>query len=111
MDLIRLGVSELRVTPVFLGTMTFGDDWGWGADDTVSRQLFDAYVEAGGNLFDTADLYTGGRSEEMLGRFIAEAGLRDAAVIATKFSFNAAPAIPTPAATAARTFCARWRGR
>ena len=94
MDYYTLGRSGLKVSRLALGTMTFGDDWGWGADDTVSRQLFDAYVEAGGNLFDTADLYTGGRSEEMLGRFIAEAGLRDAAVIATKFSFNAAPGNP-----------------
>ena len=54
MDYYTLGRSGLKVSRLALGTMTFGDDWGWGADDTVSRQLFDAYVEAGGNLFDTA---------------------------------------------------------
>ncbi|MEM9555045.1 MAG: aldo/keto reductase [Acidobacteriota bacterium] len=94
MDYVTLGNTGLRVSRLALGTMTFGDDWGWGADDSVSRQIFDAYVDAGGNLFDTADLYTNGRSEEMLGRFVRDAGLRDRAVIATKFSYNAAPGDP-----------------
>ncbi len=94
MDYYTLGRSGLRVSRLALGTMTFGDDWGWGADDSVSRQLFDAYVDAGGNLFDTADLYTNGRSEEMLGRFIRDRGLRDRSVIATKFSYNAEPGNP-----------------
>ncbi|MEM9695440.1 MAG: aldo/keto reductase [Myxococcota bacterium] len=89
-----LGRTGLRVSPLALGTMTFGDDWGWGADTDVSQSIFDAYVEAGGNFFDTADLYTNGRSEEMLGGFIADRGLRDQAVIATKFSYNAAPGNP-----------------
>jgi len=94
MDYYTLGRSGLKVGRLALGTMTFGDDWGWGADEAASRALFDAYVEAGGNFFDTADLYTNGRSEEMLGRFVAERGLRDRAVIATKFSYNADPGNP-----------------
>lgn len=53
-----------------------------------ARALVDAYVEAGGNFFDTADAYTGGTSETWLGEFIAERGLRDKAVISTKFSMN-----------------------
>ena len=89
MDYYTLGNSGLRVSRLALGTMTFGDDWGWGADASTSRALFDAYVDAGGNFFDTADLYTNGRSEEMLGTFIRERQLRDRAVIATKFSYNA----------------------
>lgn len=94
MEYYTLGRTGLKVSRLALGTMTFGDDWGWGADDAASRQIFDAYVEAGGNFFDTADLYTNGRSEEMLGRYVADAGLRDRAVIATKFSYNAEPGNP-----------------
>ncbi|MDJ0644184.1 MAG: aldo/keto reductase, partial [Erythrobacter sp.] len=52
------------------------------------------YAEAGGNFFDTADLYTNGNSERMLGRYIKDAGIRDKAVIATKFSYNAEPGNP-----------------
>jgi aryl-alcohol dehydrogenase-like predicted oxidoreductase len=89
-----LGRSGLRVSRLALGTMTFGTEWGWGADRDTARQLFDAYVEAGGNFFDTADLYTGGVSETWLGAFIKERGLRDRAVIASKFSYNAEPGNP-----------------
>ena len=89
MEYYALGRSGLKVSRLALGTMTFGEVWGWGADDAVSRQIFDAYVASGGNFFDTADLYTDGHSEEMLGRYIAEAGLRDRAVIATKFGYSA----------------------
>jgi aryl-alcohol dehydrogenase-like predicted oxidoreductase len=81
-----LGRSGLAVSPLALGTMTFGAA-GWGAGEGVSRSLFDAYVEAGGNFIDTADIYSAGRSEEMLGRFMAESGMRDGLVIATKSGF------------------------
>lgn len=84
-----LGRSGLRVSPLCLGTMTFGTEWGWGAEENVSRSLFDRYIERGGNFIDTADGYTGGRSEEMVGKFITERGLRDRVVLATKFTFNA----------------------
>lgn len=83
-----LGRSGLRVSPLCLGTMTFGTEWGWGAEENVSRQLLDRYLEAGGNFIDTADGYTGGKSEEMLGKFIAEGRLRDRVVLATKFTFS-----------------------
>jgi aryl-alcohol dehydrogenase-like predicted oxidoreductase len=69
--------------------MTFGTEWGWGTDKETARQLVNTYVDAGGNFFDTADLYTNGTSETWLGEFIAERGLRDQAVIATKFTYNA----------------------
>ncbi|MBM7046411.1 aldo/keto reductase [Rhizobium lusitanum] len=88
MEFYTLGNSGLKVTRLALGTMTFGTEWGWGSDKKTARAIFDAYVEAGGNFFDTADAYTGGTSETWLGEFIAERGLRDEAVIATKFSMN-----------------------
>ncbi|HZR35998.1 MAG TPA: aldo/keto reductase [Nevskia sp.] len=89
-----LGRSGLRVSRLALGTMTFGTDWGWGSSEQDARRIFDRYLEAGGNFFDTADGYTGGNSERMLGKFIREAGARDRAVIATKFTFNDATAGP-----------------
>jgi len=89
-----LGRSGLRVSPLCLGTMTFGTEWGWGAEESVSRGLFDRYIEQGGNFIDTADGYTGGKSEEMVGKFIADRALRDRVVLATKFTFNAEPGNP-----------------
>jgi aryl-alcohol dehydrogenase-like predicted oxidoreductase len=89
-----LGRSGLRVSRLALGTMTFGTDWGWGVDKDGARAIFDAYVEAGGNLFDTADMYVGGTSETWLGEFIAARHLRDRAVMVTKFAFNADPGNP-----------------
>jgi aryl-alcohol dehydrogenase-like predicted oxidoreductase len=83
-----LGRSGLVVSPLSLGTMTFGMAR-WGSNETSSRAVFDAYVEAGGNFIDTADVYSGGRSEEMVGSFIAERGLRDQIVVATKAGFAA----------------------
>jgi len=93
-DYALLGRSGLRVSPLCLGTMTFGTDWGWGADEETCRALLRRYVEAGGNFVDTADLYTNGRSEELLGKLMAEGDLRDRLVVATKFTFNARPGDP-----------------
>ena len=89
-----LGHSGLRVSPLCLGTMTFGTEWGWGAEESVSRSLLNGYLEAGGNFIDTADGYTAGKSEEMLGKFISEQKLRDRIVLATKFTFSADAANP-----------------
>ena len=86
-EYVTLGRSGLRVSPLSLGTMTFGNDR-WGSDDTEARRIFDHYVESGGIVLDCADVYAGGKSEELLGRFVADAGLRDKLVIASKFSFN-----------------------
>jgi aryl-alcohol dehydrogenase-like predicted oxidoreductase len=83
-----LGRSGLRVSRLALGTMTFGTEWGFGADKETARAMFNAYVEAGGNLFDTADMYTGGTAETWLGEFIAERGMRDKAVIVTKLAHS-----------------------
>ena len=93
-DYITLGRSGLRVSPLALGTMTFGTEWGWGADEGASRAIFDRYVQAGGNFIDTADGYTNGKSEEMVGQFVEEGRLRHRLVIATKFTFNAEPGNP-----------------
>src|ERR1700691_2575540 len=89
-----LGKSGLRVSPLCLGTMTFGTEWGWGSPAETARKIFDRYLEAGGNFIDTADMYTGGKSEEMLGKFLKDAGTRDRVALATKFTFNAFPGDP-----------------
>lgn len=81
-----LGNSGLRVSQLCLGTMTFGMDWGWGSPPEESRQVFDAFAEAGGNFIDTANMYTNGNSEKLLGEFIHRE--RDRWVLATKFSLN-----------------------
>src|ERR1700723_3011890 len=83
-----LGNSGLRVSEAALGTMTFGDDWGWGAAKDESRKIYDAFREAGGNFIDTANLYTNGTSETFVGEFVQ--GHRDHIVIATKYT-NSAP--------------------
>lgn len=89
-----LGRSGLRVSPLCLGTMTFGTEWGWGSPADAARQIFRRYVEAGGNFIDTADGYTGGTSESLLGQFMREDGNRDQLVVATKFTFNQRPGDP-----------------
>ena len=91
---VTLGRTGLRVSPLCLGTMTFGTEWGFGAEEKISREMFDRYIDAGGNFLDTADGYTDGHSEELVGKFVAERKLRDRAVIATKFTFNAEPGNP-----------------
>ena len=93
-DYVTLGRSGLRVSPLCLGTMTFGNDWGWGSEEETAREIFNRYLEAGGNFIDTADIYTEGHSEELLGKFISEGGVRDRVVLATKFTFNADPGNP-----------------
>ena len=79
-----LGRSGLKVSELCLGTMGFGNENGWGADKNVSKEVFDTYVNAGGNFLDTANFYTKGTSEIYLGEFIAAE--RDDYVVATKYS-------------------------
>ena len=83
-----LGNSGLRVSEAALGTMTFGDDWGWGAAKDEARKVYDAFRDAGGNFIDTANVYTEGTSESFLGEFMQ--GHRQNVVLATKYT-NAAP--------------------
>ena len=81
-----LGRSGLRVSEICLGTMTFGTEWGYGADKTESRKVFNAFLEAGGNFLDTANRYTEGTSELYLGEFVKDSGRRDELVVASKYS-------------------------
>jgi len=83
-----LGRTGLRVSRLALGVMTFGTEWGWGSDKSDAQRMFDLYMDAGGNFFDTADAYTNGTSETWLGEFVKARGARDQAVIASKFTFN-----------------------
>ena len=83
-----LGRSGLRVSDFCLGTMTFGDDWGWGAAKDEARKIYDAFRAAGGNFIDTANIYTNGSSEKLVGEFTA--GHREEVVIATKYTNAAA---------------------
>jgi aryl-alcohol dehydrogenase-like predicted oxidoreductase len=78
------GRSGLRVSELCLGAMTFGSDWGWGGNDSDSRDMFDAFAEAGGNFIDTAYVYTEGASERLVGEFIKAD--RDHFVVATKYT-------------------------
>ena len=83
-----LGNSGLRVSEAALGTMTFGEEWGWGSPRDEARKVYDAFREAGGNFIDTANFYTNGTSESFLGEFMKDH--RQSVVLATKYS-NAAP--------------------
>ncbi len=80
------GKSGLRVSEICLGTMTFGEDWGWGGSKNESLKMFNTFVDAGGNFLDTANNYTQGTSEKYLGEFIE--GDRDRFVLATKYTSN-----------------------
>jgi aryl-alcohol dehydrogenase-like predicted oxidoreductase len=79
-----LGRSGLRVSDLCLGTMTFGEDWGWGAAKDEAKKIYDAFREAGGNFIDTANVYTNGSSEKLVGEFIS--GHREEVVVATKYT-------------------------
>lgn len=81
-----LGRSGLRVSELALGTMTFGTDWGWGADENECRRIVDCYAAAGGNFIDTANNYTEGSSETIVGE-LTHPG-RDRWVIATKYTLT-----------------------
>ncbi|WP_025292471.1 aldo/keto reductase [Sphingomonas sanxanigenens] len=85
-----LGRSGLRVSPLALGTMTFGEEWGWGADPAEARRIFDAYADRGGNFIDTAVNYTNGASERMVGDLIK--AKRDRFIVSTKFTMARDPA-------------------
>ncbi|WMS42497.1 aldo/keto reductase [Acuticoccus sp. MNP-M23] len=87
-----LGSTGLRVSEYCLGTMTFGTETGWGADEAEAQRIFAAYTDAGGNFIDTANAYTGGTAERMVGKFVA--GMRDSYVIATKYTISEDKADP-----------------
>lgn len=86
---ITLGKSGLRVSPFCLGTMTFGEDWGWGSSPEESEAILSEYLHRGGNFIDTANIYTNGHSEKIIGDyFAARPDRRDRVVLATKFFGN-----------------------
>ena len=96
MDYQLFGSSGLRVSQLCLGAMTFGSDEPWCADKAESRAMFDAFAAAGGNFIDTADIYTGGESEKLIGEFIADD--RERFVVATKYT-NSFPGPEDPNAS------------
>lgn len=86
---VTLGRSGLRVSPLCLGAMTFGEDWGWGSSVKDSEAIMDRFFEHGGNFIDTANAYTKGHSEKIIGDHVGRlASKRDRFVIATKFTSN-----------------------
>jgi aryl-alcohol dehydrogenase-like predicted oxidoreductase len=87
-----LGNSGMRVSPICLGTMTFGTEWGFGSDLEESRRILDLYADRGGNFLDTANIYTGGSSESYIGQILQNR--RDKFVIATKYSLSTDPTNP-----------------
>jgi aryl-alcohol dehydrogenase-like predicted oxidoreductase len=92
---VTLGRSGLRVSPLSLGAMTFGEDLGWGSSVEESRRIIDRYVDAGGNFIDTANFYTKSHSEKIIGDHVGRhPARRDRLVIATKFSGNLYPGDP-----------------
>ena len=90
-----LGKSGLGVSEICLGTMSFGDQWGFGADEATSHAVLDAYAEAGGNFLDTANKYHGGQTEEIVGKWLP--GKRDRTVLATKYTLAMDHADPNSA--------------
>jgi aryl-alcohol dehydrogenase-like predicted oxidoreductase len=87
-----LGKSGLRVSELALGAMTFGTEWGWGTEGNEARRMLDLYIENGGNFVDTANVYTNGSSEKMLGEFLGEK--RRQIVLSTKYTINTHPGDP-----------------
>jgi aryl-alcohol dehydrogenase-like predicted oxidoreductase len=92
---VTLGRSGLRVSPFALGAMTFGEDPGAaGCSVEESEKILRAYLDRGGNFVDTANFYTNGHSEKILGDFFRSNGGRDRVVLASKFFFNMHPGDP-----------------
>jgi aryl-alcohol dehydrogenase-like predicted oxidoreductase len=81
-----LGKSGLRVSELALGTMTFGEEWGWGSSKEEGKKVFDVFTNAGGNFIDTANRYTEGTSEKFVGNFISSD--REHFVVATKYTLH-----------------------
>src|SRR3989442_13730935 len=107
---VTIGNSGLRVSPFCLGAMTFGEDWGWGSSVAESEQIMARFLERGGNFIDTANVYTKGHSEKIIGDAIGrDAGRRDRVVIATKFFGNLYPGDPNAGGAGPKKNIAAWR--
>ncbi len=94
-DYVTIGHSGLRVSPFCLGAMTFGEDWGWGSSVAESEAILAAFMDRGGNFVDTANVYTKGHSEKIIGDVIGRDRVkRDRMVLATKFFGSLHPGDP-----------------
>lgn len=101
---VTLGRSGLRVSPLCLGTMTFGEDWNFGSNVADSHAILNRFIERGGTFIDTADAYTKGHSEKIIGDFLAgDRSRRDRLVIGTKFGSNLFPRDPNGGGASAKT--------
>lgn len=101
-----LGRSGLRISPFTLGTMTFGEDHGWGSSPEDSKSILAAYLDQGGNSIDTANIYTNGHAEAIVGEyFYGKSALRDRVVIGTKFFANLYENDPNGVDPAVRRSC------
>jgi aryl-alcohol dehydrogenase-like predicted oxidoreductase len=106
-DYVTIGSSGLRVSPFCLGAMTFGEDWGWGSSVAESEAIMSRFLERGGNFIDTANVYTKGHSEQIIGALIGhDRGRRDRIVIATKFFGNLYPGDPNGGGAGRKTIVA-----
>src|SRR6195952_5038039 len=104
---VTLGRSGLRVSPLCLGAMTFGEDLGWGSSVEESQQIIDRFIDLGGNFIDTANFYTKSHSEKIIGDHVGRhAARRDRLVIATKFSGNLYPGDPNGGGSSRKTIIA-----
>jgi aryl-alcohol dehydrogenase-like predicted oxidoreductase len=104
---VTLGRSGLRVSPLCLGAMTFGEDLGWGSSVEESQRIIDRFIELGGNFIDTANFYTKSHSEKIIGDHVGRhAARRDRLVIATKFSGNLYPGDPNGGGSSRKTIVA-----
>lgn len=99
-----LGKSGLRVSPLTLGTMTFGEEWGWGSTPANAEAILSRYIADGGNSIDTANIYTKGHSEKIIGDYLRHADVRrDQLVLATKFYCNLYPGDPNAGGASRKT--------
>jgi len=106
-DYVTIGKSGLRVSPFCLGAMTFGDDWGWGSSVAESEAIIARFMERGGNFIDTANVYTKGHSEKIIGDFIGnDRSRRDRVVLATKFFGSLYPGDPNGGGAGRKTIVA-----
>jgi aryl-alcohol dehydrogenase-like predicted oxidoreductase len=104
---VTLGRSGLRVSPLCLGAMTFGEDLGWGSSVEESQRIIDRFIEHGGNFIDTANFYTKSHSEKIIGDHLGRHAVRrDRLVIATKFSGNLYPGDPNGGGSSRKTIVA-----
>lgn len=99
-----LGKSGLRVSPLTLGTMTFGEEWGWGSTPADAEAIMSEYIAAGGNSIDTANIYTKGHSEKIIGDYLKSTDIRrDQLVLSTKFYCNLYPGDPNAGGESRKT--------